>query len=816
MELLDAAIGFLSAWGIYGLLASVLLVLVVGYLGLPFIAWTVVLAFILIGYAAPTWLLLLFLVVAVIGNIKPLRQILISSPLMKFMRRIIPEISETEKQALDAGKVWLEAEFFSGKPNFKKMRSVDFAKLTDEEQSFLDNQVKHLCSIVNDFEVHRNRALPQEVWDYIKKEKFFGLIIPKEYGGLGFSPLMNSAVVKMVSSRSVPLATNIMVPNSLGPAELLIHYGTEEQKKYYLPRLASAEEIPCFALTEPNAGSDAGSISSSGVLFKGEDGKLYIRLNWNKRYITMAAISTVLGLAFKLRDPDKLLGGEEDLGITCALIPTKTEGVIVGRRHDPLNCPFYNCPTQGKDVVVPIDAVIGGEGGLGKGWGMLMESLAAGRGISLPAQASGGVLVSAYGASAHATIRKQFGINIGRFEGIEEPLARLAARAYLIESQRYLTCSGLNAGEQPPVVTAICKYTSTEMMRAALNDAMDILAGNGISRGPRNFISNGYTAAPVAITVEGANILTRTLIVFGQGALRGHPYAYKEVSAVEAGDKKAFDYNFWGHVGHVVRNLFRAVVLSWTRGWAASSPVSGPTAKYYRKITWATAVFAFMTDVAMGSLGGALKQKGKLTGRFADILSMLYYSFAVLYRYEQEGSKREDLPYVEISMQYAFSIIQESIDGIYENLKVPGLSWFFAGPVRFFSGMNPYNRGITDETSHKVAQLMQEDNEQRKRLLEDGIYVPEDGKGLGLFANAFKAIKASADIEKKIRRAMRKKEMPKIKGPAALDKALELGVITQAEFEQVQAAEALRNDAIQVDDFSPEEYFHQPEVAHGR
>ncbi|MCB0385983.1 MAG: acyl-CoA dehydrogenase, partial [Bdellovibrionales bacterium] len=525
---------------------------------------------------------------------------------------------------------------------------------------YMEGPVHQLCEMVNAWKIYRTREMPEEVMQFIKDNKFLGMIIPKEYGGLGFSHYAHAEVIQTVSSRSIAAGITIMVPNSLGPAELLNHYGTDAQKKKWLQRLAEGQEMPCFGLTEPQAGSDAGSITSEGVLYKNAQGELCIRLNWRKRWITLAAISTVIGLAFRLRDPENLLGKGEDLGITCALIPSDTKGVVLGRRHDPLGIPFYNCPTEGHDVEINAEeSIIGGLEGAGKGWGMLMESLGAGRGISIPAQSASGIKTCARMASAHATIRKQFGLSIGKFEGVEEPLARISGMAYYSEAMRRYTLGALNQDIKPPVVTAMMKYNASEWFRKAVNDGMDILGGAAISLGPRNNIAIGYMAAPISITVEGANILTRTLMIFGQGALRAHPYAYKEVSAVENNDLKAFDKAFWGHIGHVVHNQFRALLLFWTRGYLAFGlQGDSHTRRYFRKLNWTSARFAILADIAMGVLGGKLKVKEKITGRFADILSHMYLATAVLRRYEAEGRRKEDLPFVHYSMQYAFSTIQ--------------------------------------------------------------------------------------------------------------------------------------------------------------
>lgn len=796
----------LVGWGVLG---TLIMALALGFLGAPLIVWTIAGAIALHLFGAPLWLGIAYLVVMAIFNIPPIRRVLVSGPLMRIMAPMMPKISETERSALEAGVVWAEGELFSGKPNFKKLLNEPYPQLTKEEQDFLNGPVERLCEVIDDWSLWESREMPKEAWDIIKKEKFLGMIIPKEYGGLGFSALAHSEVIMKLSSRSIPACITVMVPNSLGPAELLVHYGTDEQKRTLLPRLAAGDEIPCFALTEPTAGSDAGSINANGVLFKGSDGKLYIKLNWNKRYITLAAISTLLGLAFRLRDPDNLLGKGEDVGITCALIPTNTPGVIVGRRHDPLGVPFYNCPTQGKDVVVPIDAVVGGVNGCGKGWGMLMECLAAGRGISLPAQSTGGVKSVTRAISAYASIRKQFGTPIGKFEGIEEPIARIAGYNYLMEAMRRYTLGALDKGIKPPVITAMAKYNATELSRKAINDAMDIAGGSGISRGPRNLFAHHYIAMPIGITVEGANIMTRTLIIFGQGALRAHPFAYKEVKTIQNGDVKGFDQAFWGHVGHIVRNMCRAITLSLTRGALAPSPVSGSTARYYRKLSWASATFAIMADIAMGSLGGSLKMREKITGRFADILSWMYIGTATLRRFEAEGRRKEDLPFVHFCLNHALYEIQKAFDGLFANLEVPGLTWFFRYILRTWSNLNALAGEHNDQHTHKIASIILSDSDQRTRHTE-GIYIPKNpNEQLARLEATFKVVKRAEIADRKVRKAVREKALPKLKGLAAYQAALEKSIITKAEFEDLQKAEEMRWDAVQVDDFSQEEYLNR-------
>ena len=738
----------------------------------------------------------------------PLRRVL-SARVLKLMRDggFLPQISETEKTAIAAGSVWLDGELFSGQPNLERLASADYPDLTKEERAFLDGPVARVCEMTDDWEVSQQRDLPPEVWSFLKRERFFGMIIPKDYDGLGLSASCNSAVVTKLTSRSLPLAITVMVPNSLGPAELLIHYGTEAQKDRWLPALARGEEIPCFALTEPNAGSDAGAISSHGVVFRGEDGKLMVRLNWNKRYITLAAVSTVLGLAFQLHDPENLLGKGPFLGITCALIPTSTDGVVLGRRHDPLGVPFYNCPTSGKDVVVPLEeAVIGGAQGVGQGWRMLMECLAAGRGISLPACSTGGAQLTARAVGAYAAVRSQFGLPIGKFEGIEEPLARIAGFNYILEAARRYTCGALDQGQKPAVVTAMMKYNTTEMWRQVVNDGMDVMAGAAISRGPRNLMANAYTGTPICITVEGANILTRTLMIFGQGAIRCHPYAYKEIEALGNNDVKAFDKSLWGHVGHVAKNGVRAMLLGLTRGAIAQSPVGGPAKPYWKKLSWCSAKFAFWADVAMGTLGGNLKRKEKITGRYADAFSWMYFGTAVLRRFEAEGRKPEDLPLLQWSMDYAFARIQQAFDGLFENLQVPGLTWALRGPLAWLSRLNSIGSMPNDRVGGKVARTLLQPSAQRDRLTP-AMHIP--ASSTSALGRLERALQLSLDVEpvhKKLKDGVKAGRLPKARPEQLLDRACEIGLLTDEERKLAREAEAARAEAVAVDSFTLEEY----------
>lgn len=788
---------------------SFLLMLVLGFLSSPLIVWTVVIGLLLFGFGVPFNILILYVLIMMVFNVAPLRAALISKGVMALFKKFefVPKISETERTALDAGVVWIEKDLFSGRPNFNVIMKEPYPHLTDEERAFIDGPVEKLCQMIQPWKIWKSRTIPQEVWDFIKKEKFLGMIIPKEYGGLGFSALCHSEVIMKISSRSIPATISVMVPNSLGPAELLVHYGTDEQKKYLLPRLARGEEMPCFGLTEPLAGSDAGSITSSGVVFKGADGKINIRLNWNKRWITLASISTIIGLAFRLRDPENLLGLGEDVGITCALIPSTTPGVILGRRHDPLTIPFHNCPTQGKDVVIPIDMVVGGKEGCGKGWTMLMDCLAAGRGISLPAQSTGGAKLASRVVSAHGIVRRQFGVSIGRFEGIEEPMARIGSFTYALEGMRKFTLGALDKGIKPPVITAMQKYYSTEFGRIVINDAMDIMGGAGISLGQRNLLAEIYVATPIGITVEGANIMTRTLIVFGQGALRAHPFAYAEVKSLEANDLKGFDIAFWGHIGHIVRNLCRSILLSCTRGYIAATPTCHPQMrKYFRRLSWSSASFAILSDVAMGSLGGTLKLREKITGRFADILAHMYIATCVLRRFEAEGRKEEDLPLVHYNLKRCMAEIQKGFDGIFDNLKIPGFRWFLKGWIGAWSRINSIGSQASDGYSHLISTLMMQDGSGRERLTE-GIFIPKDPEQqLGRLEKAFKVVLSSEAAEKKIKKAIKDQVLPKKKVHQLLEEARNKNVITEDELQLIREADSIRYDAILVDDFDEAHY----------
>ncbi|HEX5720218.1 MAG TPA: acyl-CoA dehydrogenase [Thermoanaerobaculia bacterium] len=621
--------------------------------------------------------------------------------LLRLAKGKVPRISETERQALEAGTVWVDGELFSGRPDFKKMLREPYPELSERERAFLDGPVETVCAMADP------AAEPSpEVWRYLKEQRFFGLAIPEEHGGHGFSALAQSTIFGKLASRSLGLSAVVLIPNSVGPGELLLEYGTPEQKAHYLPRLARGDEIPCFALTEPEAGSDAASLRSEGVLFRDREGRLALRLNWAKRYITLAPVATLLGLAFRLRDPENLLGKGE--GITVALVPTHLPGVRIGDRHDPLGMPFPNGPTEGRDVVVPAEAILGGPACAGLGWKMLMEALSAGRAISLPAQSVGGAKYVARVVGAYSMIRRQFGIAIGRFEGIEEPLARIGGLLYLMEAARVFTCGGVDAGHRPSVLSAVSKYHQTELLRALVQDGMDVMGGAAICLGPRNLLARAHIGAPIGITVEGANILTRTLILFGQGAIRCHPYVQKEMRALEAGDAKGLRKALLGHAGFFLRNLVRSTLR------LGSSPVEGPTAGYYRKLARASARFALLTDLALLALGSRLKQREKLSGRFADVLSWMYLGFCALRRFEAEGRREEDLPLVRWSVEHALSRIQTAFEGIHQN---------FPGPLRILIPRGRIGAPPSDRLGAEVADVLRRPGEQRDRLTQD-LFVP--------------------------------------------------------------------------------------------
>jgi acyl-CoA dehydrogenase len=787
------------------------------YFRAPLIIWTLAVGVALaavtvaeiVGPVAAGVFWVLYIGVAAVLNVGAIRRRLISRRILAVLRKALPKISETEREALDAGTVWWDGELFTGRPDWNKLRSVPAARLSEEERAFLDGPVEELCRMLDDWQItHELNDLPPEVWQFLKDHKFFGMIIPKEYGGLEFSALAHSNVVMKVASRSLSAGVTVMVPNSLGPAELLLSYGTEEQKRHYLPRLAKGEEIPAFALTGPEAGSDAGAMPDTGVVCRGEfDGKkdvLGIRLNWEKRYITLGPVATVLGLAFKLEDPDHLLGEEESLGITLALIATDTPGISIGNRHLPLNHAFQNGPNRGKDVFIPMDWVIGGQARVGQGWRMLMESLAAGRGISLPSLSVGAIKVAARYTGGYARVRKQFKLPIARFEGIEEVLGHIAANAYLTDAARELTTTAIDQGEHPAVVTAIVKYQLTERMRRAVNEAMDIHGGSGICLGPSNFIGRGYQAQPIAITVEGANILTRSMIVFGQGAIRCHPYLLKEVNAAQNDDREAglveFDHVLFAHLGFTLSNLLRAPWLGLTNSRFVRAPHS-PVRRYYQKLSQMSNAFALVTDFCLGFMGGSLKRREKISGRMADVLSNLYLISATLKRFEDQGNPREDLPLLEYACHDAFYEAHERLMEVLRNFPVPwvgSLLHFVIYPIG-----RRYARPRDHMTRH-AAEILFKPSPARDRLTA-GIYLSADPNDrMGRIEYAFLKVNEAAPAEKKIQSAIRDGRLDCRQVPDCLREAVEKSVVSAAEAAGVLKAIRATREAVRVDEFKPD------------
>jgi acyl-CoA dehydrogenase len=752
------------------------------------------------------------LIVGVILFAPPVRRALISDRLLKIFRRILPQVSQTEQEALDAGTIWWEGELFSGAPNWYKLLAYPKPKLSTEEKAFLAGPVEELCRMLDEWTITRElNDLPPHVWQFIKTNGFFGMIIPKKYGGLGFSALAHSEVVMKISSRSGTAAVTVMVPNSLGPSELLLQYGTEEQKDHYLPRLAKGVEIPCFALTGPEAGSDAGAIPDTGIVchgqHNGDEHVLGIRLTWEKRYITLGPVATLLGLAFKLHDPDALLGGEEDLGITLALIPTNTPGVNIGRRHFPLDAAFQNGPNSGKDVFIPLDWVIGGRDGVGYGWRMLVNCLAVGRSISLPATSTGAAKLATRTSGAYGRVRVQFKTPIGRFEGVEEALSRIGGNTYMMNAARVMTAGAVDLGEKPSVISAIVKYHLTERGRQAINDAMDVHGGKGICLGPSNYLGRGYQQIPVSITVEGANILTRNMIIFGQGAIRCHPYLLREISA--ANDRNAerasqhFDKALAGHAAYTFTNGARTFLHGLTGGTLASAPgsVAPETQRYYSQLTRFSAAFAFLADISLLTLGGALKRKERISARLGDILSMLYLCSAALKRFEDDGRPTADLPLLHWSVQDALYRMQQAFEGLLNNF--PGKA-ATASLLRFM--VFPLGTAFSppsDKVSHEVAKLMLSAGEARDRLTE-GIFIPDSAdEPLNVLEQALHCAEVCDAVEAKLRAAVKTGRIP-AEGEEKISAALKQRVITSNELELMAGMKFLRRRVIMVDDFPPD------------
>ncbi len=782
------------------------------------LVWSIATAAVLLGFTVagqPGWLLLtlswlLFLAIAIPLNHLPWRRRYLTAPLLKGFAAMTPQISETERVALEAGTVGFEGELFSGRPRWSRFIKQPLGELSVEEQAFLDGPVEALCDMIKEWDIsHYHAGLPDEIWDHLKKHGFFGMIIPRQYGGLGFSAVAHRAVLEKVAGMSSTACSVIAVPNSLGPAELLMHYGTEAQKQHYLPRLADGREIPCFGLTSTTAGSDATSIADYGVVCKGNwKGKEVtgIRLNFEKRYITLAPVATVVGLAFRLYDPDGLIGDREDIGITLALLPRDTKGMQTGRRHFPLNNPFPNGPIIGKDVFIPLDYLLGGTEYVGQGWRMLVECLSVGRAISLPSSATGGAKTVALATGAYARIRKQFNMPIGRFEGIEEALARIAGYTYAMSALSRQTASAVDDGEKPSVPGAIAKYWATEMSREVIKDAMDIHGGKGIILGPKNYLGRAWQGAPIWITVEGANILTRSMMIFGQGAIRCHPYVLKELEALQIDDERArlaaFDRQLFGHVGHTISCAVRAFVLGLSFARFAAVPGDRRTRQYYRKLTRYSAGFAFMADVAMLTYGGKLKQKEKISGRLGDVLSQLYICAAMLRRFEHDARPAADQPILAWAFHDAIYKIQHAMRGVIDNYP---LAWARPFLRRIIFPLGPVERAPNDRLGHKVAALMLSPSETRSRLTR-GVYCSDrSGYEVGVMEKLLPDVIAAEPLERRLLKAQRGGQLDGYTFEEQLASATGGGVLTEKEAEFLLDVRRRVLDIVAVDDFELEE-----------
>jgi acyl-CoA dehydrogenase len=779
---------------------------------------TGVLAVLLAGYwalgAAPVWWKILVSVpiaILISLNVRTLRIRLLTRPFMKKYRKLLPAMSSTESEALDAGTVWWDGELFTGGPDWPKLMSARAPVLTPAEQAFLDGPCEELCAMIDDWDItHRRADIPKAVWAFIKSRGFFAMIIPRRYGGLEFSAYAHSCVLIKIASRSGTVSSTIAVPNSLGPAELLLHYGTEAQKNHYLPRLARGEDVPCFALTGPRAGSDAASIPDTGIICKGPwQGReiIGIRLNFSKRYITLAPVATVIGLAFRLYDPEHLMGERTDLGITCALIPRDTPGVAIGRRHFPLNIPFQNGPIQGRDVFLPLDAIIGGFATAGQGWRMLVEQLSVGRCISLPSSATGGACAAVYASGAYARIRRQFNTPIGSFEGIEQVLARMAARTYIIDAARSVTAGAIDGGEKPSVPSAMLKYHATEIGRMIANDAMDVHGGKGICLGPKNYLGRGYQIVPIGITVEGANILTRNLIIFGQGAVRCHPFVLREMNAAKNPNReigvREFDAAVVGHVGFAISNAVRSLVLGLTSARFTRVPDTGATVRFFQHVNRYSASFALATDVAMLALGGYLKKKETLSARLGDVLSSMYLASMVLKHHENQGHPQDDLPLVEWACRSLLYQAQEQLHLFLRN--------FPNRPLALFMRLCIFPRGLaysppSDRLGHAIGDLVMNPSATRDRLSAYIYKTAAAHNPLGQLQQALLLTAAAEPLEKRIRvDGVKTGRVTALDLPGQIAQSLSLGIISESEAALLRDYDAKVQDIISVDDFAPHE-----------
>lgn len=779
-----------------------------------------------VGALASDWTFLsllvgtaLIVISTIVVNGGDKRRDLMSNPLLGWVKGQLPSLSATESEALKSGSVDWDGELFSGEPDWKKLHGYEAASLTDEEQAFVDGPLKKLCDMVDDWKItNESYDLPKEVWQYIREQGFLGMVIPTSYGGKGFSATAHSEVVMTLSTRSVSTAVTVMVPNSLGPGELLMHYGTEEQKEYYLPRLASGEDIPCFALTSPVAGSDAGAIPDKGIVCKGQwngEEVLGLKITWNKRYITLAPVATVIGLAIKVYDPDGLVSDEEDIGVTCVLVPHDLEGVNSGARHLPMNSVFMNGPTWGQDVFIPMEQVIGGQEMLGRGWTMLLECLSIGRSISLPAMGTGAGKMASLMTGSYAYIREQFGRSISQFEGVQEALEPIAGMTYMMDSARLFTTGMLDRGVRPAVPSAVLKYRNTDLMRKAVNHAMDVVAGRGVISGPRNFMANGYQALPIAITVEGANILTRSLMIFGQGAIRCHPFIVEEIEAANMDDSSAaiekFDGVFYRHLAHTTRNTVRTFVLAITGGRSESSPADGNIQAYYRQLNRFAAAFATLTDVTLLTVGGGLKARQRLSGRMADCLTALYFASAVIKFWHEQGYPDSQRPLVEWSLQTCLHDLEKSMFKATDNFPVKGLRWLLK-LLCFPLGAN-HLRGPDDALGTKVASTIVEDTPLRLSIAK-GCYISDDPKdSIGRVLHAYRLARDTQDMRRKLHDVIHSRDVDDLEDVALLMGherkklaawAVENNIIPSEDKDKLTEALDALYDVIRVDAFDGE------------
>jgi acyl-CoA dehydrogenase len=802
-------------------LVFVAAVLFLAYRRLSLLAFTATFTALLVAYTllgasgtpAGAWKGFLWLLLAGLWllNLRPLRKAIITRPFMKAYLKLLPPMSQTEREALEAGTVWWDGELFTGAPNWSKLLSARAPQLTAEEHAFLDGPCEELCRMLDDWNItHERGDMPPHVWDFLKSRGFFAMIIPKRYGGLEFSAYAHSCVLAKLASRSATCASTVAVPNSLGPAELLNHYGTDEQKDHYLPRLARGEEVPCFALTGPRAGSDAASIPDTGIVCRGmwQDREIVgIRLNFTKRYITLAPIATVIGLAFRMFDPEKLLGERADIGITCALIPRDTPGITIGRRHFPINVPFQNGPIEGRDVFVPLDYIIGGPRMAGAGWRMLVEQLSVGRCISLPSNATGGAKGAVWATGAYARIRRQFNTPVGRFEGVEAVLARMVGLTYTMDAARSVTAGAIDGGEKPSVPSAMLKYHVTEMGRQVANDAMDVHGGKGICLGPHNYLARSYESVPITITVEGANLLTRNLIIFGQGAVRCHPFVLREMTAARDADRArgvdGFDRALFAHIGFTISNAVRSLVMALTHARFTKAPVSGPIARYYQHIVRFSASFAFTVDVAMLTLGGYLKKKESLSARLGDVLSAMYLASMVLKHHDNQGRPAEDLPIVEWACRNLLYHAQEQLHGFLRNFP----NRLLAGVMRAI--VFPRGRAYSapsDRLGRRVAELVTRAGNSRERLCQHIYWTLEPGNPLGLLEEALRLAETLEPVEKRIRvEGVKTGRVTALDLPGQVAQALELGIISDAEAAKLRDYDRKVMALVHVDDFAPHE-----------